>query len=128
MESTSNCECECGKSCNVVEYLDYEKCECRKRLIDKLVEEFSENIKGSFFFYIFNLHFLKQKVYSHQVLMYLNVPGIPVKNPLQSCQIIGENWMCHFRGDLWQLFDWETLLINKNDKNSRHININMMII
>ena len=40
----SNCECECDKSCDVGEYLDYENCECRKRLVDKLVEECSENI------------------------------------------------------------------------------------
>ena len=38
----SNCECECDKSCNVGEYLDFEN--CRKRLIDKLVEECIENI------------------------------------------------------------------------------------
>ena len=40
----SNCECECGKSCDVGEYLDYENCKCRKRLVDKLVEECNENI------------------------------------------------------------------------------------
>ena len=40
----SNCECECDKLCNVGEYLDYKNCKCRKRLIDKLVEESSENI------------------------------------------------------------------------------------
>ena len=40
----SNCVCECDKSCDVGEYLDYENCKCRKRLIDKLVEECSENI------------------------------------------------------------------------------------
>ena len=40
----SNCECECGKSCDVAEYLDYENCKCRKRLVDKLVEECNENI------------------------------------------------------------------------------------
>ena len=40
----SNCECECNKSCNVGQYLDYENCKCRKRLVDKLVEECSENI------------------------------------------------------------------------------------
>ena len=40
----SNCECECDKSCNVGEYLDYVNCKCRKRLIDKLVEECTENI------------------------------------------------------------------------------------
>ena len=40
----SNCECKCDKSCDVGEYLDYENCKSRKRLIDKLVEECSENI------------------------------------------------------------------------------------
>ena len=35
----SNCECECDKSCNIGEYLDYENCKCRKMLIDKLVDE-----------------------------------------------------------------------------------------
>ena len=35
----SNCECECGKSCKIGEYLDYENCKCRKKLVDKLVEE-----------------------------------------------------------------------------------------
>ena len=40
----SNCECKCNKSCDVGEYLDYENCKCRKRLVDKLVEECSENI------------------------------------------------------------------------------------
>ena len=40
----SNCECECHKSCDVGEYLDYENCKCRKRLLDKLVEESRENI------------------------------------------------------------------------------------
>ena len=40
----SECECECAKSCYVGEYLDYENCECRKSLVDKLVEECTENI------------------------------------------------------------------------------------
>ena len=40
----SNCGCECDKSYDVGEYLDYENYKCRKRLIDKLVEECSENI------------------------------------------------------------------------------------
>ena len=40
----SNCECECDKSCDVGEYLDYENCKCRKRLVDKLVKECNENI------------------------------------------------------------------------------------
>ena len=37
-----------------------------------------------FFFYIYNLHVLKQNVYSRQVLIYLDVPGIPIKKPLQN--------------------------------------------
>ena len=40
----TNCECECDKSCNIGEYLDYENCKCRKELVDKLVEECTENI------------------------------------------------------------------------------------
>ena len=40
----SNCECECDKSCDIGEYLDYENCKCRKKLVDKLVEECAENV------------------------------------------------------------------------------------
>ena len=40
----SNCECECEKSCDIGEYWDYKNCKCRKRLVNKLVEECSENI------------------------------------------------------------------------------------
>ena len=43
----SNCECECDKSCDVGEYLDYENCKCRKKLVDKLLEEFNEEIDGN---------------------------------------------------------------------------------
>ena len=28
----SNCECECDKSCDIGEYLDYENCKCRKKI------------------------------------------------------------------------------------------------
>ena len=41
----SNCKCECDKPCDFGEYLDYENCKCRKRLIDKLIEECNENIE-----------------------------------------------------------------------------------
>ena len=41
----SNCECECDKSCDIGEYLDYENCKCRKRLIDKLVHECTETFE-----------------------------------------------------------------------------------
>ena len=38
----SNCKCECNKLCDIGEYLDYENCKCRKKLVDKLVEECTE--------------------------------------------------------------------------------------
>ena len=42
--NSSNCECEYNKSYDVGEYLDYANCKCRKKLVNKLVEEFTENI------------------------------------------------------------------------------------
>ena len=41
----SNCECECDKACDVGEYLDYENCKCRKKLVDKLVDECAETVE-----------------------------------------------------------------------------------
>ena len=34
--------CECDKSCDIGEYLDYEDCKCRKKLVDKLIAECTE--------------------------------------------------------------------------------------
>ena len=41
----SNCECECDRPCDVGEYLDYENCKCRKKLVDELVEECTETVE-----------------------------------------------------------------------------------
>ena len=41
----SNCECECDKACDVGEYLDYENCKCRKKLVDKLADECTETVE-----------------------------------------------------------------------------------
>ena len=41
----SNCKYQCDKSCDFGEYLDYENCKCRKRLVDNLLEECNENIE-----------------------------------------------------------------------------------
>ena len=38
----SNCECECDKACDVGEYLDYENCKCRKKLVDECTETVEE--------------------------------------------------------------------------------------
>ena len=40
----SNCECECDKSCDIGEYVDYSNCKCRKKIVDKLIEECTESI------------------------------------------------------------------------------------
>ena len=45
MWNPSNCECECDKSCNIREYLDYENCICRKTIIDRLIEECTNTIE-----------------------------------------------------------------------------------
>ena len=84
----------------------------------------------NFFFYIYNLHFFEQKTYSHQVLIYLNVPGIPVKKPLQNRQII--SWRttgCVSLGVICaSLLTGRHLLMDKKDKNSQYTNIKIMII
>ena len=41
----SNYECQCdNRLCDTGQYLDYKNCKCGKKLVDKLVEECSENI------------------------------------------------------------------------------------
>ena len=34
----SNCKCECDKSCNTSQCLDYLYCKCKKKIIDLIVE------------------------------------------------------------------------------------------
>ena len=41
----SSCECGCDKSSDIGEYLDYENCKCRKKLVDKLVDECTETVE-----------------------------------------------------------------------------------
>ena len=40
--NSSNCECECDKACDIGEYLDYEHCKCRKKLVALLIKECAE--------------------------------------------------------------------------------------
>ena len=47
ISNPGNCKCECDKPFDVGKYLDYENCKCRKKLVNKLVEECSENIDGN---------------------------------------------------------------------------------
>ena len=41
----SNCECECDKACNVGEYLDYENCKWRKKLVAPLIEKCNKTVE-----------------------------------------------------------------------------------
>ena len=41
----SNCECKCEKNCDFNEYLEYENCKCRKKLVHKLIDECTEIIE-----------------------------------------------------------------------------------
>ena len=59
----SNCYCECDKSCDTGEYLDYKNCKCRKRIIDKLVEECSKNIYENKTLDIISLNAISLNVY-----------------------------------------------------------------
>ena len=43
----SDFKCECDKLYDIGEYLDYKNFKCRKILVDKLAEEYSENIDGN---------------------------------------------------------------------------------
>ena len=39
----SICECECDKNCDFSGYLDSGNCKCRKKLVDKLIDECTGN-------------------------------------------------------------------------------------
>ena len=43
--NASNWECEFDKACDVGEYLDYENCKCRRKLVDKLVDGCAETVE-----------------------------------------------------------------------------------
>ena len=39
------CECECDRACDVGEYLDYENCKSRKKLVAPLIEKRTETVE-----------------------------------------------------------------------------------
>ena len=41
----SYCECECNKVCDVGEYLDYENCKSRKKLVAPLIQECTKTVE-----------------------------------------------------------------------------------
>ena len=41
-----NCyNCECDKNCGFSKYFDHENCKCRKKIVDKLIDECTETIE-----------------------------------------------------------------------------------
>ena len=74
----SNCECECDKSCDVAEYLDYENCKCRKRLVDRLVEEYAENIDEAKLTEVALFEHVNECVYSYTVCIVLGVIALTI--------------------------------------------------
>ena len=38
-------DCECDKACDVGEYLEYENCKCRNKLVDQIVDECVETVE-----------------------------------------------------------------------------------
>ena len=79
----SNCECECDKSCDVGEYLDYENCKCRKRLVDKFVEECSESIDKAKLAEIALFEDVNGCIYFYTVFIVLSVTALTI------CTVIG---------------------------------------
>ena len=45
IQNPSNSECESDKTCDVGEYLDYESCKCRKKLVDQIIDKCTETIE-----------------------------------------------------------------------------------
>ena len=75
----SNCECECDKSCGLGEYLDYENCKCKKRLVDKLVEECNENIDEAKLTEVALFEHVNESVCSYTVCIILGVIALTIR-------------------------------------------------
>ena len=60
----SNCKCECDKSCDIGEFLDYKSCKCRNNIVYKLLEECSENIDGKEILYNETLNAIPLNLYN----------------------------------------------------------------
>ena len=58
--NSTNSEWECDKSCHIREYLDYQNYRCRKKIVNKLVEECSEIIDESKIIYNSSLNDYKK--------------------------------------------------------------------
>ena len=89
--NSSNYECECDKWYDVGEYLDYENCKCRKKLVHKLVEECGENINGNKMIYNESLNDYEKLINSCTIYIILFVIGFLIIIGISSA-FIHFNW------------------------------------
>ena len=77
----SNCNCECDKSCDIGEYLDYKNCKCRRKIVGRLVEEcieecsenidenemiYNETLKGITWNFLYTIHSIICSIFSNK--------------------------------------------------------------
>ena len=63
--------------------------DCYDRSLQDSDDDFLQSTVKVFFLHI-QFTLFQTKIYSHQVLIYLNVRGIPVRKPLQNRRIVEE--------------------------------------
>ena len=86
----SNCECECDISSDIGDYLDCKNCKCRKRIIDKLVEECNENIDGNEIIYNETLDVIPLNVYKKvcsSCIVYIVLSGVFFITSIYICYV-----------------------------------------
>ena len=113
----SNCECECDKSCDIGEYLDYENCKCRKGLIDKLVDECTETVeevKAAIITVAENENSYKRTSYTVYIVLFwifftINISGIGA-------------YFVYFYRYLKKIHHMLTLILTKKQQFTKHIN------
>ena len=132
----SNCECECDKNCDIGEYLDYENCKCRKKLVDKLIDECTETIEEV---KLANITFTENEnnsciVYSVLMIVVFTIfTGITVYLVYYNWSLINNNTYCikfnnPKKAKIWwvQLYNMGTVKQIKTNKNK--LNIFTMIL
>ena len=81
----SNCDCECDKSCDVGEYLDYKNSKCKNKLVDKLVEDCIENIDGNKMLHNETLDMIPLNLYKKVYIENLCLPYLHITLFLSVC-------------------------------------------
>ena len=75
----------CNKSCDNGEYLDHENCKCRKRLVDRLVEECTESIHEAKWTKVALFEHVNECVVSYTVCIVLSVVALTIYIGISAC-------------------------------------------